>query len=178
MITIHPKAEAKFINEPVFSLFKHAGLICCIQRNMWGGNFNGYVSVPEGHPLHGKDYATLINVPDVDKVPFNGNYIGLLMAAGSPETEAGLLRIDMALNVHGGVTYADNGLNGIERGLFGNIWWFGFDTAHSGDCRVYQTDIDRKYVIHGDEYRDLEYVTEQTKQLAEQIAAFTNPLAG
>lgn len=139
---------------------------------MWGGNYNGYVGVGEGHPLHGKGYDTLIHVADMDTVSFNDNYIGLLLARGSSETEAGLLRIDMALNVHGGITYAENGLNGIEDGLFGNVWWFGFDTAHSGDLRVYQTDTDRRYPMNDSEYRDLVYVTAETTQLADQLAKF------
>lgn len=174
MLTIHPKAEELFTQESSFKLFKHSDLYCCVQRNIWGGNFNGYVAVPEGHPLFEKGYDSLIHVPAVQDVPFNGNWIGLLMATQSPETEAGLLRLDMAINVHGGLTYADSALNGIQEGLLGNLWWFGFDTAHAGDIKPYQTDIDRKYPMRGDEYRDLVYVTSQTEQLAAQIAKFTN----
>lgn len=175
MLTIHPKAESLFTNETVFKLFKHADLICCIQRNMWGGNYNGYVAVNEGHPFYGKGYDTLVHVNDTEAIQFNGNYIGLLLAAASPETEVGLLRLDTAINVHGGITYADKDLNGIENGFFGNVWWFGFDTAHSGDLRVYQTDTDRKFPMNHDEYRDLAYVTAETQQLAEQLSKFTNP---
>ncbi|SRR5712692_3880323 len=174
MLTIHPKAEALFTSEKVFSIFKHEGLICCIQRMAWGGNLNGYVAIPEGHPLFGKTYDSFVHVADKDEVAFNGNWIGLMLAACSPETEAGLLRLDMVLNVHGGLTFSKDHLCGIEDGLLGNLWWFGFDTAHSGDIRPIQTEIDRKYPNLGNQYRDFEYVIEQTKLLAEQLAKFAN----
>lgn len=172
MITIHPKAEELFLQEECFKLFKHCGLLCCVQRINYGGHINGYVGVQPTCLLYEKEYSAYVSVSKVEDIAFNGNYMGLLLAANSPETEAGLLRLDMALNVHGGLTYSDKQLNGIEDELFGPLWWFGFDTAHSGDVRVYKTDLDRKYPQHGYEYRDLTYVIEQTKSLAEQLSKF------
>lgn len=54
--TIAKPAEEMF-SEPSFSLFKHEGLWCCIQRLMWTGNLNGYVGVGEWHPWYGYDYG-------------------------------------------------------------------------------------------------------------------------
>jgi hypothetical protein len=46
--------------EPDRVEFEHAGLPCLALRNPHGA-WCGYVAVPPGHPLHGKDY----DVPDV-----------------------------------------------------------------------------------------------------------------
>lgn len=170
MITIHEKAE-KITKEHNFKLFKHNGLLCCVSRMAWTGSLNGYVAVPEEHALFGKNYSDKIKL---EKQPeFNGNYIGLFCAACNDDHKDNLFSIDLALNVHGGITYSDNELAEIEKDLFGELWWFGFDTMHNGDLKPLQSDIDRKFdTIHNtDEYRDFEYVEAQTRQLADQLIA-------
>lgn len=77
---------------------------------------------------------------------------------------------DLNVSVHGGLTYSKESLNVIDQDCLDQLWWFGFDTAHSGDLKPFQTDIDRKYLFEGDEYRDFNYVKEQTIRLAEQIS--------
>lgn len=37
--------------------WKHAGLSCAVTQNREAGNRCGYVRVPPGHPLHGKEYC-------------------------------------------------------------------------------------------------------------------------
>lgn len=70
----------------------------------WG---NGYVAVPPNHSLH---------LGDLNKI--------------STEAISELLTLLQSLDVHGGLTYNDNG-DGINAP---KDWWvFGFDTAHSGD---------------------------------------------
>lgn len=170
MITIHENAE-KILNEPCFEIFKSNGLLCCIQRINWAGNLNGYVAVSKEHPFYGKDYSDNIVVEDVEEIPFNGNYIGLLCRS-TKDLPNNMIGIDLALNVHGGVTFSRDSLNGIEDNIFGELWWFGFDTAHAGDLKPYQTDIDRKYPHSQDEYRDFEYVKEQTILLADQLSKY------
>lgn len=50
-------------NEPDREEFRHYGLDCIMQRVESMGHWCGYVAVPPGHPLHGKDYWDLdINV--------------------------------------------------------------------------------------------------------------------
>lgn len=164
----------KVLNEPVFELFRHEGFICCVQRMNWSGNLNGYVGVEENNSLFGKDYSAKVVVKDVAEIPFNGNYIGLLISSLEPQTEIRVMSIDMALNVHGGITFSSSVLCGIEDDLFGNLWWFGFDTAHSGDLKPIMTDIDKKYNFENsdNEYRDFDYVKDQTKKLAEQLKEY------
>lgn len=173
MITIHPKAEKQFSEESNFEIFKHGGLICCVIRISHSGCLNGYVAVNKEHPLFGKKYGDKIKL---DKSPkFNGNYIGLLISLLKEDYKENLYSLAMAINVHGGLTYSSDTLHGIDKDLFGELWWLGFDTMHSGDLKPLQSDIDRKY-MHSesrDEYRDFEFVKEQTKSLAEQLINFS-----
>lgn len=167
MITIHPKAEQKIREELSFEIFKHNELICCVQRMANSGNINGYVSITKEHPLFGKSYADKIQL---NKEPeFNGNYIGLLIHSQDEDYKDNIYSIDMALKVHGGITFSRAELSGVDKSLFGELWWFGFDTSHAGDLRPYQTAIDRKFPISEEEYRDFDYVKNETKSLAEQL---------
>lgn len=70
------------------------------------------------------------------------------------------------LSVHGGITFNEHGA-----GMYpGGFYWIGFDCAHSGDFsplyhKKYGFDFD------GETYKDMDYVTEETENLAEQLAA-------
>ncbi|MBM4072609.1 MAG: hypothetical protein FJ271_27330 [Planctomycetes bacterium] len=81
------------------------GMACLIVRTPMG-HLCGYVGVPEGHKLHGADY----HMVDAD--------------------------------VHGGLTFADHchpgeseatGVCHLTEPGDPEVWWFGFDCAHSGD---------------------------------------------
>lgn len=172
-ISIHPFAVDKICKESNFEIFRHEGLLCCISRLNWAGCLNGYVAVDKSHPFFGKEYGENFLVSDLNAVEFNGNYIGLLCQGGN---DTCLLSLDLALNVHGGITYSRNSLYGIADEVFGELWWFGFDTLHAGDLKPFQTEIDLKYPHFDDEYRDFEYVRAQTKSLAEQIAKYSKTL--
>lgn len=67
-----------------------------------------------------------------------------------------LYEIDIDIDVHGGLTFA---------GQSGDEWVFGFDCAHYGDF------VPGMGSMHlGDEsYRDMAYVTKETKGLARQL---------
>ena len=43
------------------------------------GYANGYVAVVNTHPLYGKKYSDMVEVEDIDSVPYNGNVFGLLI---------------------------------------------------------------------------------------------------
>lgn len=71
--------------------------------------------------------------------------------------------------IHGGLTYANKCRGHICHVSDTNreIWWFGFDCAHSGD--FYPTVLnyrDQTYEV----YRDIEYVKAETEHLAEQLS--------
>lgn len=105
------------------------------------GALCGYVGVAEGHPLYGVQYSD-------DSV---------------------------SLDAHGGITYSDFCFGDPEGhtichvagdGEPDKVWWFGFDCLHLYDRVPKWSDND-----HGDAYRDIDYVKNECRQLAEQLAA-------
>ena len=75
----------------------------------------------------------------------------------------------IGVEVHGGVTFAEDECDGRSEGL----WWIGFDCAHSGDV-VPGSPLTRRATGLGeyraDTYRTLAWVRAETEQLAEQLA--------
>jgi len=115
--------------------FELFGLPCLILRNK-GGWWCGYVGVPNNSKLYGKNYYT------------------------TTESKDGISHIETLINnikVHGGLTYA--------RLKEDNIWYFGFNCAHSGDLNRFLLD----YQDQNDIYRTKEYVIEECKRLAKQL---------
>jgi hypothetical protein len=112
------------------------------------GHFCGYVGVPEGHPLFGK--------------------------SGENELEA-----------HGGLTFGGGFCSDEDEshsichkpgpGEPDHVWWVGFDCAHANDLspglQATLRDVlpECRRELYGDTYRDLAYVQEQCRQLAEQL---------
>jgi hypothetical protein len=172
IITLHPEVGHKMMSEGNFKLFRHEGMLCCIIRMGWSGNLNGYVAVESAHPFYEKGYHDHIVVADKDNIPVNGNYIGLFCYAMSAESDTNLVPIDIAINVHGGITFSGDGISGIEPGVLGNLWWFGFDTSHCDDIKPLENHIDRQYRLKGGTYKDMEYTVAETKKLAEQLAQY------
>lgn len=129
--------------EPDRVEFEHAGLPCLLVRNPRSGNWCGYAAVPPGHPYHGMDY----NIADVE--------------------------------VHGGLTYANACAGQIchvpKPGEPDDVYWFGFDCAHfmdlvPGYAHLFKGMPSLSADLR-DTYRDVAYVTAETKRLAEQLAA-------
>ena len=132
-----------------------AGLPGMIVRNQ-SGALCGYVAVAKGHPLYGVGYG-------------DGEW---------PDTPEG------RFSVHGGLTYSSGCRGHIchvpEPGEPDDVWWFGFDCAHSGDwhwtsaapylksLRSLPAPAGSRYPA--DVYRDVAYVTGEVESLAKQIA--------
>ena len=117
------------------------GLPCLIVRGPLGA-LCGYVGVPNGHLAYGKDYDSV------------------------------------GVEAHGGLTFSARCQPGVEShgichkvapGEPDDVWWLGFDCAHSGDLCPGNTKYQRP--ITGDTYRDIPYVTEQITALAAQLKA-------
>lgn len=79
---------------------------------------------------------------------------------------------DVAVEVHGGLTYADKCHGPIchkaKDGEPDDIWWLGFDCGHGGDYipRL----ADSGFLSHDRaQYRTIEYVTKEIKQLVDQL---------
>lgn len=116
------------------------GLACLIVRGP-SGALCGYVGVPEGHPWHEKPYG---EVGDVD--------------------------------VHGGLTFdgfcQEGGHICHKTDAHDRVWWLGFDCAHSFDaCPRRDFSESRGFSFAGDGvYRDISYVADEVKKLAQQVA--------
>lgn len=135
-------ARGEWDNEPDRVDFVHAGFSCFILRNHLG-SWCGYVGVPSSHPYYEKDYD------------------------------------DCDVDVHGGLTYAAKCGSVVchipEKDMPDDVWWLGFDTGHYMDLSPSIEGLRSKYphdlggYISDEIYRNVEYVTNETKQLAEQL---------
>lgn len=139
------------------------GLPCLIVRNR-GGALCGYAGVSNGHPLHGKGYGQ----------------DGVFSCGESCSDEDGYhygCTPEARVEVHGGLTFSAGCGHGADpaegichvpaAGQPDDVWWFGFDCAHSGDlCPA----PGRFIVFPGEVYRDIAYVTGEVTRLAAQLA--------
>lgn len=148
-------AKGPWDNEPDRLQWKDqdTGYPCLIVRNItFGGNLCGYVAVNPDHPLYGKDYDFA-----EDNHP---------------------------ISVHGGLTYSDKCQGRIchvpDPGDPDNVWWFGFDCAHSGDLLPRWIKEEPVMVFKDDTYKTIDYVREEVTNLAKQLASIATskmPLA-
>jgi len=85
---------------------------------------------------------------------------------------------DVAVDVHGGLTYAGDcdgdegvGICHVPRpGEPADVYWLGFDCGHAFDiCPALEARY-RDLATRDQVYRDLAYVTAETESLAEQLA--------
>lgn len=140
------------------------GLPCLIVRNR-AGALCGYVGVPKAHPWFGVDY---------DSVTPHGK---------APEIDEHGCRVnDDWVRVHGGLTFADRcqpraGDEGrgvchvVQPGEDDEIWWLGFDCAHSGDWSPAHQALTGSPIFacgHYEEYRTTDYVKTECALLAQQ----------
>lgn len=124
------------------------GLPCLVKRGPYGA-LCGYVGIPEGHTWYRKDYS------------------------------------EMDADVHGGLTYASHCQEGDDEsttichipapGEPDNVWWAGFDCAHAYDLSPGNDALLRTQGFQSGQwgieevYRDLGYVQDQCRHLAQQI---------
>ena len=135
------------------------GLPCLIVRNKGGGNLCGYVGVGTDHPLYGMDYS------DVEE-----NHAGYGIVHGGL-TFSGPCRVD---------SHESRGICHVpDPGETDDVWWLGFDCAHYLDIRpaaklVYaKIGMDPGPEDVGAEYRTVEYVQNECRDLARYLASVT-----
>ena len=143
-------------------------LDCLIVRGPMGA-LCGYVGVPPEHPWHKRRYGD-------GRYNEEGEWDDLAEQRGCPET---------IIDIHGGLTYTelsegvteDRGVCHVPlEGRPHNVWWFGFDCAHSHDLAPVMAKHDRERgdpPIRGmyETYRDVPYVRREVESLARQLAA-------
>ena len=97
------------------------------------------------------------------------------------------VRIEAYFTCHGGITYSGGGENSTYP-IESNLWWFGFDCAHYGDGKDLDLAIEvfpefAQQIARTKEIEDMfptyelarstEYVSENCKELADQLAQFS-----
>ena len=148
----------------------------------------GYVGISEGHPLYGKHNDSQIMVTmkeflDDEEMNKIGNR-GVWTLLGLPSDEEDRVRLGSYFMVHGGITYASGGKDS-HHPIDSDLWWLGFDCGHYRDCPDYDllektwgdTEIVKyrlqdRWLYEDSEVRDLEYVQEECKNLADQIIRY------
>lgn len=132
------------------------GLDCMIKRNNMGA-LCGYVGVPPSHPWHGRGY---------DECTMDCGEEWCNHSAGSK------------ISVHGGLTYADACMEGdpatsichvAQEGREEDVWWFGFDCAHSMDVVPGLLRYGLVGFTVNSSYKDLSYLAREISLLARQL---------
>ncbi len=138
------------------------GLPGMLVRN-GAGALCGYVAVLPGHKLHGVRYNQAPADPDFVGPPREYAW------EDYGDTPEGMF------TVHGGLTYSDSCAGSIchipEPGEPDDVWWFGFDCAHSGDDYPanYSGPFARRYGNSSEQYKTVAYVQAEAEKLAEQL---------
>lgn len=182
------------------------GLDCMVVRNGRMGNLCGYVGVGPDHPAFGKHYDSLADIDvhggltfadscheptreEWDKVPDQllGNKAMLKEAQQYPQGDSARrvaeLRKEYEMEFPEWYEYqmARRICHIPEPGQPTEVWWFGFDCAHAWDL-VPGMEAMMKKVNGGfsrpknDIYRDFEYVQNEVRNLARQLAAMAPPV--
>lgn len=150
------------------------------------GHRCGYVGIPNGHPLYGKDChdETSILFSEIEGNPIGKRGILSIMMNECSDS-ADKVRLDMLFDVHGSITYAGQG-----HPIDNDLWWLGFDCGHIGDRRdldkvleIWGSDphirqsiaIEKKYLYDEDcPIRDLDYVQQECRNLVDQIIEYVD----
>ena len=75
---------------------------------------------------------------------------------------------DVSVNVHGGLTFGRDNVLGVESS---DVWWLGFDCAHSGDALIEESPYRPEYSHRSrDVVRTQEYVERECESLAAQLS--------
>lgn len=152
----------------------HYGGFRCVVVMQPRGHRCGYVGVPKGHPLYGAGYSEPLPILSERSEWLKGQSIGKrgVIPLLCRNIKNGISP-DIFFDVHGGITFA--GGDG-KHPVPSDLWWFGYDCAHSGDardltvCDPATREMELKYPTGG-VIRSLEYCMNECESLAAQIAA-------
>jgi hypothetical protein len=139
---------------------------CAALRNPSLGIWCGYVGVPQEHPWFGLPYNARVKLPkewlERPRSLQGVSIIDLFLAAVRGDDPAEGVEIALALEVHGGITFAGDEL---PRGKSPEgFYWFGFDCGHAGDMLPCMGAI-----IPGGQFRRVDYVVAECSSLAQQL---------
>jgi hypothetical protein len=133
--------------------------MCAIVR---GSHRCGYVGVPQDHPFHGLGYQDQTDRITQEQAQHSeigkkGFMIAFTASVGSDGDDLVRRSLNVVIDVHGGITFSNKfRLPDVDP----DLWWFGFDCAHSGDGNIGST---------SDPVRSEEYVVAECESMAKQI---------
>lgn len=153
----------------------------------------GYVGVPKGHLLYGKEYGSEMGVSysELENEPTGKRGIIPVLCAAYSENDD--VSMDMYFDVHGSLTYSGGGKRSTYP-VESDLWWLGFDCGHYNDG--YDLDLmeelwgyndnikerirlERKYPYHEEfEVRTQEYVEQECRNLVDQIIEYMEKYHG
>lgn len=151
--------------------FKAEGLQCAMRRGPVG-SWCGYVGVSPEHPWYGMEYNSLVKQPSDfanRRITDQTSMIELFLHVARLDKREETCTIGLALEVHGGITYSADHLPVADRGA--NLFWFGFDCAHSSDLVPGMIKYYPHRLIQGMIYRNQSYVVAECQSLARQLVS-------
>ena len=163
--------EEKKLMYNVEKVWSHKSNTCVVIMTDVGHRC-GYVGITSAHPLYGIEYSdnipkTLLQHFDRIKEGPVGKRGVIDLLVHDPESP----RVGILFDVHGGITFSE----GDEKYPIEmkDIWWFGYDCAHTGDGRdmnVVSPD-QREYLrnLPGDIVRSLKYCVSECESLSGQL---------
>lgn len=144
-------------SEPNVVRFRYNGLKCLIMRHPEMRMLCGYIRLPEGSIKR-----KVRNYGQVLRKPIKGAMFSILRKARRAK---GYAAVEMDFDVHGGITFSGRPWHYMA-GNSKTALWVGFDCAHFGDVVPAML---RSTLYDESVYRDISYVTQQLKHLADQI---------
>lgn len=166
------------------------GLTCLILRGPVGA-LCGYVGVPDTHPAYEICYdgTTKLEHEEWHKevrkyMRENSSDFTKINFPPIPDKIPGIGEAVDNITVHGGLTFSDFWADEIP-----NLWFFGFDCAHSGDLcpgivatlkriNIDQGTTKREDAHLGDTYRTIDYAKVECTKLAGQLGVISNAARG
>ena len=147
------KHEGAWNDEPDMVRFEHKGMKCVVLRHAWSGHLCGYVRLRRGSRLYREVGKVMAKREKVE------GWKRRMRGAGYDHERLSGVR------VHGGLTFCGRLDKNGAKGL-----WLGFDCAHAWDIVPrYKGMMEKTGGGGGGKYRDMEYVVDQTKLMAEQV---------
>ena len=168
-------------NEPDQKGWRAHGLWCTIHRHPYGKHLCGYVDVPPGHPCHGiEDEWGGRGLPNLDvhggvtwtewlTEPYTN--IRIRINFRDHDIKPQWLRRAVRAARRQCYRIHTRYLRWVHRR---DAWRIGFDCAHAWDL---SPGIAERYGWDEGIYRDMAYVTEQTENLARQLAELAGDAA-
>jgi hypothetical protein len=136
----------KWLREPDFCKWHHAGLACLAIRDMSLGVWKGFVGTEASHSFYNKSLEDILKVPSM---------------------------IDAFLEVYGGITTAGR-LPARYKEDAKHLWWLGVETSHGGDfmplLKLESTGSDMDKMLSNQTYKDFAFIRRETNKLASFVS--------